>query len=417
MAGEQNWSGTHLFEAARLHRPGTIEEVRRLVAGARKAHAVGTRHSFNGVADTLGDLIDLGGIDPDIAIDREAMTVTVGAGTSYSVLADHLQAQGLALHNMASLPHISLAGAVATGTHGSGDRSGSLATAVAGLELVTANGDLVTRRRGDAGFDGMVVSLGALGIVARVTLDIEPSFEMRQDAFTGLPWETALANFDAIMASADSVSILSKWSGDTVDRVWLKRRLPSGASGDPAPTLAGATATSRPIEFDENDVTPLFTVFGAAGPWCERLPHYKAGVVVTPSEQIQSEYMVARKVAVNALTQLRAMGERMDPYLYATELRTVAGDGLWLSPTYGHDCVGIHFTWKKDFEAVQALTAEIEDKLLPLGARPHWGKMIHATAARLAPLYPRLAEFRDLARDFDPAGKFGNAFLARHIFG
>jgi xylitol oxidase len=417
MAGEQNWSGTYAFEAAILHRPSSIDEVRRIVASARKAHAVGTRHSFNGVADTLGELIDLAGLDPLIVIDRDAKTVTATAGTNYGVLADHLQAQGFALHNMASLPHISLAGAVATGTHGSGDTSKSLGAAVAGLEFVTATGDLVEKRRGDAGFEGMVVSLGALGIITRITLDIEPSYDMRQDAFAGLPWTTALANFYSIMAAADSVSILSKWSGDTVDRVWLKTRLSGSNAGVAAPTLAGAVVTTQTLEFDTEDATHLLTPFGVPGPWHERLPHYKADVAVSPSEQIQSEYMVARNMAVSALTRLRAMGERMDPHLYATEVRTVASDALWLSPTYGHDCVGIHFTWKRNFEAVHALTAEIEEMLLPLGARPHWGKMIHAPAAKLAPLYPHFADFRKLVQDFDPDGKFRNAYLARHIFG
>jgi xylitol oxidase len=202
--------------------------VRRIVAGASRIRAIGARHSFNGVADSPGELIDLGGIDPDFVIDGERRTVTVGAGTTYSVLAAHLQREGLALHNMASLPHVTVAGAIATGIHGSGDRLGNLSTAVAGLEIVTATGDVMAIRRGDDDFAAMIVSLGAFGIVTRVTLDIQPSFDLRQDAFEGLPWETVLSNFDAVMSGGYSVSLMTIWSAPTVTGLWIKTRLVGG---------------------------------------------------------------------------------------------------------------------------------------------------------------------------------------------
>src|SRR6185312_6523949 len=123
---EQNWARNHTFAAARINRPASIDAVRRLVAAAPKLHAIGTRHSFNGAADSPGELIDLGGIDPDFRIDRDRMTVTAGAGVSYSALARWLHGEGFALHNLASLPHISVAGAIATGTHGSGDGNAPL---------------------------------------------------------------------------------------------------------------------------------------------------------------------------------------------------------------------------------------------------------------------------------------------------
>jgi len=416
---EHNWAGNHTFTAARIHRPETLDEVRRLVAAARHVRAIGTRHSFNGIADSVGDLIDLGGMEPGFVIDRDRMTVTVAANTTYGTLAAYVQAQGYALHNMGSLPHISVVGATATGTHGSGDRNRTLSAAVAGLELVAASGDLVTVRRGDEGFDGMPVGLGAFGIVTRVTLDIEPSFELRQDAFVDLPWSTLLSDFDAISSAAYSVSLLTKWTSAAVDRMWLKTRLEDGGPRDIVIPDFGATPVQTPmLSGGLDDASAWLTPFGGVpGPWSERLAHFRPDGPPGPTDQIQSEYMVPRPQVVAALTALRAIGDSIDPYLLATEIRTIAADDLWLSPSYGHDTVALHFTWQMQPAEVANITRRIEDLLLPLGGRPHWGKLIHAGADRLAPLYPRLPDFRALADRYDPAGKFRNVFLATHVFG
>ncbi|HEY0419575.1 MAG TPA: FAD-binding protein [Acetobacteraceae bacterium] len=417
MTREHNWADNYTFKAARIHRPASIDEVRRLVAGSARVRALGTRHSFNGLADSAGDLIDLSGIDPDFAIDRERQTVTVGAATRYGPLASHLHAQGFALHNMGSLPHISVAGATATGTHGSGDRNGTLSTAVVGLELVTGDGDIVRVRRGDAGFDGMVVGLGAFGVVTRVTLEIQPSFDMRQDGFVDLPWTAVLDNLDEVTSAAYSVSLLTMWSQATVGRLWLKTRLTEDGPLEVTAAHLGATAAPHVVSTGPDDPADRLNPFGVAGPWSERLPHFRLDREPGPDEQIQSEYMVPRSQAMVALARLRAIGGRIDPHLHVTEIRTMAADALWLSPSYGEDSVAIHFTWKKEPDAVDAITAEIEDMLLPLGARPHWGKLMHARADRIAQLYPRLPDFRALADSYDPGGKFRNEFLAEHVFG
>jgi xylitol oxidase len=332
------------------------------------------------------------------------------------VLAAHLHAHGWALHNMASLPHISVAGAVSTGTHGSGDKHGSLPTAAAGLEMVTASGDLIELGRGQAGFDGIVVGLGAFGAITRLTLDIEPAYDVRQDAFEGLSWATVLADLDAITSTAYSFSLMTLWSGETVSRLWIKTRLTEGRPLEVSAAHVGASPASSPLELRPGDGPVTLTPFGIPGPWFERLIHLGADQEPGPMEQIQSEYLLPRANAAAALASLRAMGRRIDPHLFLSEIRTMAGDGLWLSPAYGGDTVAIHFTWKQEPDAVGALTAEIEEMLLPLGGRPHWGKVIHTPAARLAPLYPRMQAFRDLARSYDPTGKFRNAFLERHVF-
>jgi len=408
MTREHNWADNYDFTAPRLHRPTSVEEVRRIVAGAAHVHAIGARHSFNSVADSAGDLIDLGRVPPAFAIDPDARTVTAGAGTTYGDLAVFLHESGWALPNTASLPHITLAGATATGTHGSGDAIGTLSSAVAALEIATATGDLVTVRRGEAGFDGMVVGLGAFGVVTRITLDIQPTFEMRQDAFADLPWERLGGDLDAVMSAGYSVSVMTMWSAANATRVWVKTRI-----GDAAAAPLGL-APSSPLPNHMPGLTPFG---GVPGPWPERLPHFRPDVEPGVVGHLQSEYLLPRARAPEAFALLRSIGAQIDPHLLLSEIRSMRGDTLWLSPAFGGPTIGLHFSWQRHFEAVAALTAEIEAMLLPLGARPHWGKIIHTGADALAPLYPRLADFRALVRDYDPVGKFANAFLRRHVLG
>jgi xylitol oxidase len=413
----QNWAANFTFTARRLHLPTSISEVQRIVAASPNIRAVGARHSFNGIADSGADQIDLGRIDADIVIDRERMSVTVGGGTSYGDLSAFLHREGFALHNLASLPQISVAGAIATATHGSGDGNQALSSAVAGLEMVVGDGSVRRVEAGQADFDGMVVSLGAFGIVTRVTLSIGPTFEIRQDAFVDLPWDELIARFDAISSAAYSFSIFTKWSGPTANRIWLKRRIGTpAAEGEPA-RLGLKPGLPYAVPATEENPLALLNPFGVAGPWSERLTHTPRELAPLPSEQIQSEYMIPRPQFANAIAILRSMAGQVDPLLVASEIRTVAADALWLSPAYRQDTVALHFTWKKQAEAVNAVTKELEAALIPVGAKPHWGKLIHADAAALKPLYPRIAEFRACAVRCDPGGKFRNAFLDRHVFG
>ena len=335
------------------------------------------------------------------------------------MLAVSLQRQGYALHNLASLPHISVAGAIATATHGSGDRNEALSSAVAGLELVLADGSLCRVNRGDEGFDGMVVGLGAFGIVTRVVLEIGPTFDVRQDSFVDLAWDDLLANFDAISSAAYSVSILTKWSNESADRLWLKTRLTADSPEELDISHLGLRAgpPHAVSAVDDKPTARLNPFGGIPGPWSERLAHFRADASPGATEQIQSEYVIARAQFTEAVTAIRSIASRIDPYLRATEIRTMAGDAFWLSPAYLQDSVGLHFTWDKRPEAVGTMTRELERMLIPMGGRPHWGKVMHVEAATLMPLYPRSAEFRALATRYDPAGKFRNAFMDRHVFG
>lgn len=413
-----NWAGNLRYRAARLHHPETLDELRAIVAQSHRLHALGSRHSFSDVADCDADLVSLDRMPRTLTIDRERRTATVGAGITYAQLCPELHRAGFALHNLASLPHISVAGAVATATHGSGDGNGNLATSVAAIELVTGEGDLVTlsRERDGERFDGAVVALGALGVVVQLTLELLPTFEVRQYVYRRLPMARLEAHFDTIMSSAYSVSLFTDWQSDFVNQVWIKQRV-----GDPTPDASGdffgaapATQPQHPIE--TLPAEPCTTQMGVAGPWHERLPHFRPDQVPSVGDELQSEYFVPRRFAVAAIRAVAALRAHLAPALLISEVRTVAADRLWLSPCYDCACVGLHFTWKKDWPTVQRVLPLIEAALVPFEPRPHWGKLFTLPSAQLQARYPRLADFRALARDLDPQGKFRNAFAARCLF-
>jgi xylitol oxidase len=319
---------------------------------------------------------------------------------------------------LASLPHISVAGACATATHGSGDRNGNLATAVTAMEMLTADGETRTFSRDADGeqFDGMVVSLGGLAIVTKLTLSVGPAFDVAQEVYQDLPFARLADHFDEIASCAYSVSLFTDWRGDAINQVWVKRRVGDGASSAPTPAAYGATAATR-------DIHPIASIsavnctpqMGVAGPWHERLPHFRMEFTPSAGEELQSEYFVPRRHAVAALCAVDALRDRVAPLLQISEIRTIAADELWMSPCYRRACVAIHFTWKKDWPGVRALLPTIEASLAPFGTRPHWGKLFTMSAAELQPRYERLAGFRRLLQHFDPQGKFRNAFLDRNI--
>ncbi|MFK4034228.1 FAD-binding protein [Nonomuraea wenchangensis] len=397
-----NWAGNTAFRASDVHHPSSLDELRRLVAGSARVRALGSGHSFNDVADTTGDLVVLDRMPDAAEIDSAAARVRVPARMTYARLAPQLDAHGLALANLASLPHISVAGSVATGTHGSGDAIPSLAAAVSSLDLVTADGSTLTLARGDADFPGAVVALGALGVVTSLTLDVVPSFEVRQYVREGLPVE-ALAHFDDIMAAGYSVSLFTDWRET---RVWLKR------AGDPGDEPPADWYGTRPADGPRHPLPampadPCTTQLGVPGPWHERLPHFRADFEPSGAgDELQSELILPREHAVEALRALFAIGERIRPVLHISEVRTVAADDLWLSPFHGRDSVGVHFTWIKDPEGVRPVLELVEETLAPFEPRPHWGKLFTR--------WPSCPErFRSLAARLDPEGKFANDFTRR----
>jgi xylitol oxidase len=404
-----NWAGNHPYLATAVHRPTSLDELRAIVARAPKIHALGSRHSFSGVADAA-ELVTLDGLDQGIEIDRDARTVTVSAGMRYGELARALDRAGWALH-------ITVGGAVATATHGSGDKNGNLATAVATIELVTSDGEVLHVSRNDEDFAGMVVGLGALGVVTRIALDVQPSYLVRQEIFEHLSWEVLFARFDEVMASADSVSLFLDY-GEDVGQVWLKTRVDPENLSPPREHLLGARAAARTVHpVPDLSTANLTDQLGVPGSWADRLPHFRLDAIPASGNELQSECMVPRRHAVEALRAVRALAPAFRPHLMISEIRTVAADDLWLSSAYGTDTVCIHFSWQPDPSAVMGVLPAIEAALAPFDARPHWGKLFVATASELEPRYPRLPDFRRLAARLDPRGAFRNAFLDRHVLG
>ncbi|MFG3079993.1 FAD-binding protein [Streptomyces parvulus] len=405
-----NWAGNITYTAEELLRPRSPRALGALVAGSARLRVLGSGHSFNEIAQPAagGVLLSLADLPSVVDVDTAARTVRVGGGVRYAELARRVHARGLALPNLASLPHISVAGSVATGTHGSGVGNGSLASAVREVELITADGSALTIARGDGRFGGAVTSLGALGVVTSLTLGLEPAYEVEQHVFTEMPLAGLdTATFEAVMASAYSVSLFTDWRAPGFRQVWLKRR-----TDQPLPEFPYAKpAVDRMHPVPGMPAVNCTEQSGVPGPWHERLPHFRADFVPSSGAELQSEYLMPREHALAALHAMDAIREVVAPVLQTCEIRTVAADAQWLSPSYGRNTVAAHFTWVEDTAAVLPVVRELERALAPFAARPHWGKVFTTPSAALRALYPRLDDFRSLARALDPAGKFGNGFV------
>ncbi|MBR8742219.1 D-arabinono-1,4-lactone oxidase [Nocardiopsis sp. MG754419] len=404
----RNWAGNLTYTSPRIHRPTDLGALAALVRDTPRIRALGSGHSFNQVADSPHDLVRLDMLPREVRIDGD--TVTVSAGTRYADLAIELHRRGYALGNLASLPHISVAGSCATGTHGSGDRQRCLAAAVRGIEVMGSDGETVWVRRGAADFPGVVVGLGALGIVTRLTLEIEPTFEVSQRVRLDVPLDEVTADVDAIFGAAYSVSVFTDWRGPT-GRVWLKHR-----EGEPEGAWHGGRSASVPQHPVPGVPTePATEQLGVPGPWCERLPHFRPELPPSAGAELQSELYLPRAAAPEAIAALRGLGERIAPVLYVGEVRTMRADDLWLSPAYGRDSVAFHFTWHRDPAAVTPVLRAVEERLAPLGARPHWGKITTMAPADVVGLFERSGDFAGLLERFDPDGTFRTPFVDAHF--
>lgn len=414
----QNWAGHVPYCATHYHAPETLPQLQELVRTAKKVRVVGARHSFNPIHDCPEVILSLANLDKRAMIDHERHTVTVNAGITYAELSPWLHEAGYALHNLASLSQITVIGACMTATHGSGDTLGNLATAVAGLEMVTADGEVVTLSREKDGerFQGAVVALGALGVVTKVTLDLLPTFTIQQDIYQKLPIAYIYKHFDEIMSAGYSVSLFTDWQHDWINTVWVKQRVAVDKRINvPATFFDAPLAPPAPAPDDASD--RYNTPIGEPGPWYERLPHFYLKDPLRQGNELQSEYFVPRQQAVAALQAVARLREHLGPILGITEVRTVAADQLWLSPAYSKDIVGIHFNWHRNWPAVQQFLPLLEATLTPFQPQPHWGKLFNLPAKQVQDTYARLADFQALARDYDPQGKFRNTFLETYLFG
>jgi xylitol oxidase len=413
-----NWAGNIEFGTQTIDDAATGDAVRACVKAHERMKALGTRHSFNRIADSTDRFVAVPALN-DVSIDVEAKTVTVGAGITYGQLAPVLHQQGWALHNLASLPHISVGGSISTGTHGSGETNGTLASAVSAIEFVSATGEFerLSRARDGETFKGAVVGLGALGVITRVTLDVQPAYTMRQHVYENMPLAEVTRHFDAIQASGYSVSLFWDWQGSRINAVWIKTRVDAATPFDAPARFHGATRAAKNLHpIAELSAEHCTEQLGAVGPWHERLPHFRMGFMPSAGRELQSEYFVPRRNAVDAILAVETLKDQIGPHLFVTEIRAIAADDLWMSPACGQDSIAIHFTWKPDMDAVSRLMPRIERALAPYRARPHWGKLFTVTPATLRSIYPKLPAFVALAKRYDAQGKFRNAFLNEHIF-
>jgi xylitol oxidase len=415
----KNWAGNLEYSTERLYSANSLQQVRDYVKRESNLKVLGTRHCFNRIADSRHNLLSLKTMDQVVELDTGAATVAVDAGITYGQLSPYLHSKGFALHNLASLPHISVAGACSTATHGSGEKNGNLATAVSGLEFVSATGELVKMSRQDGeAFQGAVVGLGAIGVITKLTLDILPTFMMRQYVYENLPLDEVKEHFDAIESSAYSVSLFTDWQKQRMNEVWIKSRVEDGRSFDAGPTFFGAKLATKNLHpIAELSAENCTEQMGVPGPWFERLPHFRMGFTPSAGKELQSEYFVPRQHAVEAILAVERLRDHISPSLLISEIRAVAADNLWLSPCYKQPCVTIHFTWKPDWPAVSKLLPVIEKELAPFNARPHWGKLFSTSPVALKSIYEKLPDFIQLSAKYDPHGKFRNEFLNKNIFG
>ena len=408
-----NWAGNLTYAAEKLHMPNSVRQAQEIIRKSSSVRPLGSKHCFNAIADSRTEQISLENLDPLMELDTAKNLVTVGGGVLYGELSPYLHERGFAIHNLASLPHISVAGACATATHGSGVTNGNLATAVVALEMISADGEIIRLSREADGhkFAGAVVGLGGLGVVTQMTLAVEPTFDVAQHVYLGLSLDAMQAEFETIMASGYSVSLFTDWQTDEVTQIWVKRRVDT--DGPPIESdLYGAMLADRNV----HPIISLSAVhcteqMGVPGPWHERLPHFKMEFTPSSGDELQTEYFVSREDAPEAIEVLRGMGDQVQPLLMISEIRTIAEDDLWMSTCYGKPSVALHFTWHPDWDALQMLLPKLEEALSPFGARPHWGKLFATTPNELHARYPRLDDFRSLLQEFDPNRKFRNDWM------
>jgi xylitol oxidase len=416
----KNWAGNFTYSTSPLQSASSVEQARTLIKQYDRMKVLGTRHCFNNIADSSHHLVSLLPMNKVIALDKHKHTVTVESGIRYGELAVFLEDNGYALHNLASLPHISVAGGCITGTHGSGVGNANLSSAVTALELITAAGETVSfsREKNSDQFTGAVINLGGLGVITKMTLGVEPTYQVRQYVYENLPMQQLEHHFEEIMSAGYSVSLFTLWRNKNIDEIWIKSRVGDGTAFGQQREFFGATAATKNVHpipgMPAENCTPQM---GVPGPWHERLPHFKMGFTPSGGNELQTEYFVPREYSYAAIKAVDQLRDKVSPHLLISEIRCIAADDLWMSPCYHQPSTTIHFTWKPDWPAVSKVLPLIEEQLAPFHARPHWAKLFTVPHQRLQSLYKRMADFQGLLHHYDPRGKFRNDYLDKVIFG
>jgi xylitol oxidase len=413
-----NWAGNLTYRTGNVHYPKTMKEVQEVVKRCNKIRALGSRHSFNTIADSTANQLSLQNLNKVISLDKTANTVTVESGTRYGDFAPYLDDNGFALANLASLPHITVAGACATGTHGSGVKNGNLSTSVAAIEFVNAAGDVITlsKKKDRDKFYGAIVNLGAIGIITKVTLDIIPTFKMKQVVYLNMPMSELKNNFADLESKGYSVSLFTDWKNKNINEVWIKSRVADNDTTAEPELYDAKLATKNMHPIASESAENVTDQMGIPGPWYERMPHFKMGFKPSAGKELQAEYFLPIDHAYDAIIAVEKLNEKITPHLFITEIRTINADELWMSPCYKQTSVAIHFTWKQETEAIMSLLPLIEEQLSPFNAKPHWAKLFTMSPKILQSRYEKLADFMQLVAEYDPKGKFRNEFLERNIY-
>jgi FAD-linked oxidoreductase len=424
----QNWSGTFSVTPARMVQPRTAEqvadEVRRAVADNLSVKAVGAGHSFTDIAVTRGVMVELSQLTGIISADRRTGLVTVAAGTTLRELNIALWKMGLSMSNLGDIDAQTISGAIATGTHGTGRAFGGLATQVRGLQLVTADGELLDcspEQHADV-YSAARISLGALGIITAVTLQCEPAFLLHA--------AEAPADYDDLL---EVLGVLE--ASDHFEFYWFPhtRRVVT-KTNTRMPVDSGAKPLGRLTGWLNEEFLPN-TVFGGLNRLTAARPRLIRGAnqlavramsdreytdrsykVFTSSRRVvfrEMEYAVPRKSLAYVLDEIDSWLKRSEERIgFPVEVRLAAADNIPLSTAYGRDTcyVAVHQYHRRPHEkyflAVEAIARTVE-------GRPHWGKLHYRTADDLAPAYPRFADFVRLRDRLDPERRFSNDYLRR----
>lgn len=414
----KNWAGNLEYSTSNVHYPKTVAEVQEAVKKCSKLRGLGSRHSFNKIADSTENQVCLNEMNKMVSLNKTSNTVTVEGGMRYGELAPYLHENGYALHNLASLPHITIAGACATATHGSGVKNGNLSTEVSAIEFVNAAGEVINLSREKDGehFAGAVVGLGALGIVTKLTLNLQPTFNMKQVVYRNLPMKELEKNFNEIVSAGYSVSLFTDWKNKNINEVWVKSKAEKGDAAAPAELFGAKIATQNMHPIETESAENCTEQMGVPGPWYERMPHFKMGFKPSAGKELQGEYFVPIEHAYEAMMAIEKLQEKISPHLFISEIRTIAADDLWMSPCYKQTCVALHTTWKQEVAEVMNLIPLLEEQLAPFNARPHWAKLFTVAPSVLQSRYDKLADFKQLINKYDPNGKFRNEFLSQHLY-
>jgi alditol oxidase len=403
-----NWGGNLSFKQPEVLAPTSLDELAKLVRSNRVRPA-GTLHSFSDVVAGEGVLVSAAGLPIEPEILADGSTVRVGAASRFGDIALFLEANGLALQNMGSLPHISLAGASATGTHGSGDGNPILSTSLRAFSFVNYEGELKTLRRGDPLFETCRLGMGAYGIWVSAELETQPSYQMRQDIYRGVPWQFFVEDPARLTGAGYSVSLFGKWGGQQIDKVWVKSRIDQSTPPD---NFAGIGAETKSLaELAAGVGDNLTEQGGKPGPWLHRLPHFRLDATPSAGDEIQTEYFVLRDQIAGAIAALHSLANEINPVLIISEIRTIASDDAWLSPMRRGDSIALHFTWQNDVPAVTTAVAKVEAVLAEFDPIPHWGKLHGFSGEQLERVHPKLAAARAEFDQLDPMGKFSSPNL------